>query len=275
MQKKIGVRDFEVFLHGDPYSGALTEAPPFSMAVAWGLLAPNYSRAFAVGFNPDVDTATTPEDAWGSNGLYPWLTAPTSLEVVSTSALDTSAGTGARTISITVLDVNYVQSFQTVTLNGLTPVAITGQPLRINACRCTTAGIGGVNAGDIIIRDAGAGTTRGIILAGIGAMRQAPYTVPAGFTLAIPWILLAVDSPSGAVGKFASISTYFKSATTAAILPLQIGNTNGTPYNHFNDPPIIVIEKTDFALRINSASDNNSIVTAGWNGILRANLQTL
>lgn len=102
-------------------------------------------------------------------------------------------------------------------------------------------------------------------------MRQAPYTVPAGFTLAVPWILLAVDGPYGSVGKFASISTYFKSPTEVAIQPLQLGNTNGQPYNHFSDPPLIVTERTDFALRINTASDNNTTVTAGWNGILRAN----
>jgi hypothetical protein len=274
MQKKLGGKDYDIILLGDPFSGALVSPPDFNMAVAWGLLAPNYTRAFAIGYNPDVDTGTTPEDAWGSNGLYPWLPAPTSLEVVSTGASDANAGTGAHTISITTLDVNYVSTSQTITLNGLTPVAIPGSPLRINACRCTSAGSGGVNAGDIIIRDAGAGATRGIILTGIGVMRQAPFTVPAGFTLAVKYILLAVDSPTGATGKFASISTYFKSATTAIIQPLQIGNTNTTPYNHFSDPPLVIQEKTDFALRINTVSDNNTIITAGWNGILRSNVQT-
>jgi len=275
MQKKVGGRDFDVFLNGDPFSGGLSTPPPFSLAVAWGLLAPNYARAFAIGFNPDVDTATTPEDAWGGPGLYPWLTGLTSLEIVSTSALDTSGGTGARTVSVATLVGDYVSTPQTIALNGLTPVPLPIQAIRSNGARCLTAGSGGTNVGDIILRDAGGGATRGIILAGHGVMRQAPYTVPAGFTLAIPWIALAVDSPTGATGKFASISTWFRFFNAAEIQPLQIGNTNSTPYNHFSDPPIIVPEKSDFALRINTASDNNSIVTAGWNGILRANAQTL
>ena len=245
-------------------------APDFNSSVSFGLV-PRYTRAFGIGYNPDVDTGTTPEDAWGGAGLYPWLPALTSLEVVSTSALDSVAVTGARTVTVTTLVGDYVSSPQVITLNGLTAVPIPIQAIRINGGRCLTAGSVGTNVGDIIIRDAGGGTIRGIILAGFGTMRQAPYTVPAGFTLAVGYILLAVDSPSGSVGKFASISTYFKSPTGAAIQPLQIGNTNGQPYNHFSDPPLIVAERTDFALRINNASDNNTIVTAGWNGILKAN----
>ena len=246
------------------------QAPDFNMAVSLGLV-PRYIRAFGIGYNPDIDTGTTPEDAWGGSGLYPWLPALTSLEVVSTSALDTSAGTGARTVTVTTIVGDYVSSPQVITLNGLTAVPIPIQAIRINGGRCLTAGSVGTNVGDIIIRDAGGGTVRGIMLAGFGTMRQASYTVPTGFTLAVGYILLAVDSPSGSVGKFASISTYFKSPTGAAIQPLQLGNTNGQPYNHFSDPPLIVTERTDFALRINNASDNNTIVTAGWNGILKAN----
>lgn len=245
-------------------------SPDFNSSVSFGLV-PRYARAFGIGFNPDVDTGTTPEDAWGGAGLYPWLPALTSLEVVSTSALDTSAGTGARTVTVTTLVGDYVSSPQVITLNGLTAVPIPIQAIRINGGRCLTAGSVGANVGDIIIRDAGGGTIRGIILSGFGATRQAPYTVPAGFTLAVSYILLSVDSPSGSVGKFASVSTYFKSPTGASFQPLQIGNTNGQPYNHFSDPPLIVTERTDFALRINTASDNNTTVTAGWNGILRAN----
>lgn len=244
--------------------------PDFNSSVSFGLV-PRYTRAFGIGYNPDVDTGTTPEDAWGANGLYPWLPALASLEVVSTSAFDTSAGTGARTVTVMTLVGDYVSSPQSITLNGLTAVPVPIQAIRINGGRCLTAGTNGTNVGDIIIRDAGGGTVRGIILAGFGTARQAPYTVPAGFTLAVSYILLAVDSPSGSIGKFASVSTYFKSPTGAAFQPLQIGNTNGQPYNHFSDPPLIVTERTDFALRINTASDNNTTVTAGWNGILRAN----
>lgn len=247
--------------------------PEFGDAVSYGLV-PRYTRASGLGYNPDVDTATTPEDAWGNSGPYPWLSGLTSLEILSVGALaanDTAAGTGARTVTVTALDANYNIVSLVMTLNGVTPVALPSQVLRINAIRVTTAGSGNTNAADIILRDAGGGTTRGIILTGVGTSRQAPYTVPAGFTLAIRQILLVVDSPAGSVGQFATIATYFKSPTGAAIMPLVLGNTSGQPYSHFSDPPIMANEKTDFSLIITKATDNNTIVTAGWNGILRAN----
>lgn len=275
MQKRLSGRDYDVFLLGDPFSGGVSLPPDFNTAVGFGLLAPNYTRAFATGFNPDVDTASTPEDAWGAPGLYPWLDQLTSLEAVSTSASDSAAGSGARTVTFNTLVGDYVATPQTITLNGITPVPVPIQAIANNGGRVLSVGSSGTNVGEIILRDAGGGAIRGIILAGVGVMRQAPYTVPAGFTLAVPWILLAVDSPTGSTGKFASISSYFKSPTTAAIQPLQIGSTNTTPYNHFSDPPIMVLERTRFALRINNASDNNTIVTAGWNGLLRANTQTV
>lgn len=246
-------------------------APGFGVSVSYGLIS-GFTRASGIGYNPDVDTGTAPEDAWGAPGMYPWLSGLTSLEVVSTSALDTAAGTGARTVTFFTLTGDYVATSQTVTLNGTTPVPLPIDCIRNNGGRCIQAGSAGVNQGDIILRDAGGGAIRGIILAGLGFMRQAPYTVPQGYTLAIPYILLAVDTPTGSVGKFASIDTWFKAPGQSSVSPLHIGNTNGSPYNHFSDPPIMAAERTDFALTIISASDNNTIVTAGWNGYLKRNV---
>lgn len=273
MQKKIGDIDYDVFLFGDPLTGSVSIPPPFSWAVSWGLV-PGYSRAFGIGYNPDTDTATTPEDAWGGSGLYPWMSAATNLEAVSTSASDTDAGIGARTVTFSTLDADFNSVPQTVTMNGLTAVQLPTAAIRNNGGRCLTAGSSGTNVGDIVLRDSGGGATRGIILAGQGIMRQAPYTVPAGRTLIVPQIALAVDSNAGTINKFVSIQTYFKGHDgAAAIFPLPIGNTNGQPYNHQSDPPIVVLEKTDFATRITKSSDNDTIVTVGWNGMLRVNDQ--
>lgn len=244
--------------------------PELRTAVALGQVA-GYSRAFGLGYAPDVDTATVPQDAWGGIGLFNWMTGATSLEAVSTSASDSAAGTGARTVTFSTLTGDYVSTPQTITLNGLTPVAIPIQAIANNGGRVLTAGSGETNVGDIILRDAGGGTIRGIILAGKGVMRQASYTVPAGKTLIISQLVIAVDSPTGAVGKFAGVETYFKSPTGASVQPLYLANTNGTPYPHFSDPPIMVLERNRFSLRIVKVSDNNTIVSAGWNGVLKDN----
>lgn len=70
---------------------------------------PGYRRVAAIGNNPDLDTATLPEEIWTGGGVYPWLTASTALEIVSSSANDTSAGTGARTVTINGLSDAYAE----------------------------------------------------------------------------------------------------------------------------------------------------------------------
>lgn len=243
--------------------------PDVGLATSAGI-APTLSRAAGVGYNPDVDTGSVPEDAWGGSGLYNWMTGLTSLEAVSTSPNDTATGTGARTVSFATLNGSYGLAPQTITLNGQTAVPVPAQALRNNGGRVLTAGATGTNEGDIILRDVVGGTIRGIILAGKGSMRQAPYTVPAGFTLYVRQIALNVDSPTGALNIFANIETYFRAPGQAFFLPLSIGNTNGQPYADIIDPPIAVAATNDFALRINKVSDNNAIVTARWNGTLRS-----
>lgn len=79
----------------------------FLIAVGLGQV-PGYRRITALGNNPDVDTAG-PEDVWSGGGLYPWMTTATALEIVSDSASDTSAGTGARTVLVNGLDANFVE----------------------------------------------------------------------------------------------------------------------------------------------------------------------
>lgn len=155
MQKKLNGFDFDVFLIGDPYTGALSQPTEFNTADALGLV-PGYSGVFAFGFNPSINTGSAPEDAWGGDGLYPWIPSSKQLEIVSTSASDTGAGVGARTVAVTALDSNYAPLVQIVTLNGLTPVQIPLPVLRTNGGRCLTAGASDTNVGDIIIRDTAA-----------------------------------------------------------------------------------------------------------------------
>lgn len=87
------------------------------------MLEPGYERASGWGNNPDIDLGG-PEvvDPLGGTTI-PWLSSATSLEIVSDSAADAAAGTGARTVSIDGLNANYSRVSQTVTLNGTTALA--------------------------------------------------------------------------------------------------------------------------------------------------------
>lgn len=229
-----------------------------------------WTRASALGYAPSADTAGVPLSAWGGTTLYPWLTAATALEAIAGATDVGDTGTGAWTLTVAGLDTLFAVKTVTVQLNGTTPVSLGSGWYRINSARITRAGSTRKNGANVIIRDAGAGPTRGIILAGKGTMRQAAFTTPAGFIVEIPWLLLIVDNVTGVDTRRVSFETYFAGPTpAAAIYPLPINNTNVQPYNHQVSPPIVLQEKTDFDLPINSVSNNATIITAGWNGFMK------
>lgn len=246
----------------------------FLMNVGFGLVpGGGYIRVAALGNNPDVDTTTLPEDIWTGGGAYPWMTASTALEIVSSSVNDAAAGAGARTVVINGLDINYAVVTQTVTLNGTTPVAIPTSLFRVNSALIASAGSGKVNAGDLTIRDAGAGTTRAIIPLGYGITRQSAYTVPAGSTLQIISQFFGFNEVAGG-NKFARFATYIQSPSGFYRLPLELAIGDEPPYRHDGIPGLILPEKTDFALRCTAVSNDNTNLTAAWLGVQRLNTVT-
>ena len=85
-------------------------------------------------------------------GTFP--ATPRILSFASTSATDTSAGTGARTITIVGLDANKeAQQESGIILTGQTPVNSTKTYSRINRIFIDDTGSGGVNEGDIYASD--------------------------------------------------------------------------------------------------------------------------
>jgi hypothetical protein len=185
-----------VGLEQDPQQLGL-QARDFGLDVAAG----NYAgltggRAF--GFNPA--TPTTQEMIWAESGTaYPWPSAASVRTVSSSSALDTAAGTGARTVQIVGLDASFNVITEVVTLNGITAVTTVNAYYRINDFAVLTAGTGGTNAGIVYV---GSGTvTLGkpatvlfSIDTGMGGGLQAMYTVPAGKKLYLASFLLSFSA---------------------------------------------------------------------------------
>jgi hypothetical protein len=249
----------------------MTNDPPmdFYTAAGFGLLSPGIRRVVGLGNNPDVDTGTVPEDIWTGGGLYPFMTVATSLEIVSDSASDAAAGTGARTILLSGLDANYVEQSSILTLNGLTAVAVPIQYFRINQIMVLSAGSNETNVGLITVRDAGAGTTRGLIMIGTGISRQAVYTVPAGHTLSIHSILASLNRTTGT--NNVTIGFSFRTFTGVRRLTLEFSISDRSPYRHDGIPGITMAEKTDFSLRTTFTGGNNADVTGAFLGVLVAN----
>jgi hypothetical protein len=133
-----------------------------------------------------------------------------------------------------------------------------------------TAGTSETNVGTITLRDAGAGTTRGLIPIGGGISRQAVYTVPAAHTLSIHSIFASLNR-SNAVSKDVTIGFSFRSFAGVRRLTLEFSVSNSGPYRHDGIPGIIMAEKTDFSLRTTYTGSNDVDVTGAFLGVLIAN----
>lgn len=169
---------------------------------------PGHSIINKFGRNPDVGTTLS---FISISGEYQTPTTPQSLEIVSTSPLDTVLGTGGRSVIIIGLDENFTKFSQEVNLSGTTPVAVPETYLRVYRMYVASSGTyaslaGGSHAGDITLRTAGAGVTwLDITVAnnfGIGQSQTSGYTVPKGHTA-----FLLSKTVTGEAAK--SVSTYF------------------------------------------------------------------
>lgn len=140
------------------------------------------------GLNPDTDTGTVPEDIWDGGGVYPGFTATAAqtLDVVSSSVSDTSAGAGVRTVRITGLLSDYTEDTEDVVMNGTTIVTTSKAFIRVNRTRALTGGATSdltSNVGTITVTQ----TTSGILMDQMnpqaGVTQKTCYTVPLGKTV--------------------------------------------------------------------------------------------
>lgn len=157
----------------------------FGLTVAKGDIA-NHEIRHIFGYNPDVDSGSE-ETIWTAGGLYVHLDTPAIMTVSSTSANDTSAGTGARSVFIRGINSTGNEATETVVLNGQTAVNTVHTYTEIQNALVVSVGSGGENAGNISI---GTGTvTAGVpanifghILAGENQSLMGHFTVPADST---------------------------------------------------------------------------------------------
>ena len=156
----------------------------FALQTARGQV-PGHKAFCQFGINNAVGQAN--ETIWIGSNQYSFPTSASVLKISSSSASDTSAGTGARTVQIQGLNASYEPVVETVTLNGQTAVNTTNSYIRVNKMIVLTAGTGGTSVGNIY---AGTGTVNAgvpaVVVNQTGILsnesESAFYTVPAGFT---------------------------------------------------------------------------------------------
>jgi hypothetical protein len=223
---------------------------------------PGISVANVIGVNNDIDTATVPQGILIQGGLYSWPSAAESWEIVSSSASDAAAGTGARTIRLEVLDAAYAPFVVNVTLNGTTPVAVAGSWFRVNDMRITGAvGSSESNVGTITLRVAGGGATRSQMAASKGRAQQAIYTIPAGLTG------FASHSKVGIINSQAqsdaTVELQTRSFGSGWIVRNTVQISSAGNVSDMSDPPLFppILEKSDLRFRVTAVSSNNTAVT--------------
>jgi hypothetical protein len=161
---------------------------PFTHAISFGVVRGG-TVVTVVGAAGDIDPGAD-EDIWGGDGLYTFFpTTAQAIEVLSSSALDTAAGTGAQTVMVIGLDATGNPQSQTVNLNGLTAVAIPGTWFRVFQVLVMAAGSTGQNAGNVTVRQVAGGTPVCAFIQAPGGnigtpianrSYQSHYTIPAG-----------------------------------------------------------------------------------------------
>lgn len=162
-----------------PYgSGPTTD---FRLRVAMGLV-DGYAAVNKFGHNPEVLTGTDPEDIWAGGGMYAFYpTTAQTVQAVSDSAEDGVGGTGALAIQVYGLGTDWTLQDETVVMDGVTPVVLQNQYIRMFRTVVLTAGTNDTNVGNILIGVAG-GDVGIYVAADDGQTQQGIYTVPAGYT---------------------------------------------------------------------------------------------
>lgn len=196
----------------------------FLIEVAKGNIA-GHSLIHKFGFNDGVNSTLAPIT---DGAVYQTPTAAVSLEIVSSDANDTAAGTGAQAVTIVGLDASWNEQTVTIATNGTTAAAVTGTWLRVYRMYVGTGQSGtyatsaaGSHAGTLTLRVASAGATWatiGTTAAGfpLGQTEIGCYTVPAGYT-----------------GYLLSLSAQVESAKTPNLLWFRrpAANDVTTPYD--------------------------------------------
>jgi len=231
---------------------------PFGLQVSRGQIQ-GHSSVIVFGYNPDVDTSE--ESVWPDGGTIPHPTSASVLKISSSSANDTSAGTGARSVFIEGLDGDYNVVSETVILSGQTAVNTTNSYLYVNSFYVASVGSGGENAGNI---NAGTGTvTAGvpavlydIIATGYNSRTTGHYCVPAGYT---GYLIQGVFSSGQASGSTA-VTGFLKQHGPDGILRVgAVTTVNNSTADYLFEMPLQIPEKNCVGSTAIGSASNNAV----------------
>ena len=230
-----------------------------------------YGVIHKFGRNPSV--GNSPETVWQHGGVYSYLSAPSTVYVSSNAPLvDNPTGTGAQTITILGLDVNYNEVTETLPVND-TQGSV--EFLRVYRAFVATAGSIGTNDGNILIATApngggtvladigtiGSGTTYGL-----GQTQLALYTVPSHCTGYLTSLTMGLGSYNNS-GTILLLTREFGTGT--AFRTRDIMDVPGGSHHRDYSVPIKLPAKTDIEMR--ALCSTGTTVSASFEIILIEN----
>ena len=219
------------------------------------------------GYNNDVDTGTEILASFG--GTFNPLTTATTINIVSTSANDTSGGTGCNSIFLNGIDANRNIQTELVTLNGTTTVTTVSTWLGINRVSMVLCGSGQVNDGDINLTAVTGGSAMAQMPANGGVTQQCIFHVPANYTFNAEWFWVNVlNRAKDAVltFKFWVYSAVSNGKQEVAKIDVDTSKTT-QPSELSPNLPFPISEKTVCWVEVTSDKDN-VICNARFSGIL-------
>ena len=217
-------------------------------------------------FGKDASASTTLTTVWNGVGNYPFPLTAQTLSIASTSANDTAAGTGARTVTVSLIDGdNNRLDSEMVSLNGQTPVELTDDGRVVRRIAVNTAGSGGANDGTLYV---GYGTftsgvpdnVLGIVSPGDNKTLQAIEVVPTGYQMEMKSLYFSIGE-----GKSVEISLYVR--PPGGVFQLEgtwQGFENAKTFEF--SPPRTFSAGSDIDLRAKTGAAT-AIVTAGFQSI--------
>jgi hypothetical protein len=233
----------------------------------------NLKSVYKFGKATSVGTSMVDINFLATPAVYAWLTAATKLEVLSSDANDTAAGTGARTVYLEGLDANWNLISETVSLNGATPVVTVNDYLRfhrfyVNTCGTYNSTTTGPHTGNITVRVQGGGAIQGYIAsefsAPLGQSQICRYTIPAGYTGYLSSCHFTIDNTKQASfyiwqrqnGATLSAAPYFAKRNIITFEGLV------APFQESFMPPIKLTERTDVWTSVRATATNTEVSNA-------------
>lgn len=193
----------------------------------------------------DVTTILTPIT---SAGVYQTPTTLTTLEILSDDVNDTLAGSGARTVEVIGLGIDFLEVSEIVSMNGTTAVTLSTQFYRVYRVKVATSGtyassVASSQAGNITLRASGGGVTWASVDIdagfGLGQSEIGVYSIPAGKTGFVNFKNYDVESSkNGSLYFFVRegidvVSAPFTPMLTKQVHRNQAGHHETTPVTPF------------------------------------------